>query len=190
MLRLFAVRVDCQQYWNLYSCIYKILAMKKYFICLFFIIPFLSNSQTLKGVVFGNDAGGKQTLPGVNIFWQGTKNGVTTKIDGTFEIKKVSNQNKLVFSFVGYEQKVIQVDDLKPVEILMNPNLEIEEVTVIHKDRGTYLSLINTIQTERIGGAELHKAACCNLAESFETNPSVDVSYNDAVTGAKQKNSF
>ena len=35
-------------------------------------------------------------------------------------------------------------------------------------------------------GSELLKAACCNLSESFETNPSVDVSYNDAVTGSKQ----
>jgi hypothetical protein len=33
---------------------------------------------------------------------------------------------------------------------------------------------------------ELFKAACCNLSESFETNPAVDVSYNDAVTGSKQ----
>ena len=33
---------------------------------------------------------------------------------------------------------------------------------------------------------ELYKAACCNLGESFTTNPSVDVSYNDAATGAKQ----
>jgi len=32
----------------------------------------------------------------------------------------------------------------------------------------------------------LCKAACCSLAESFETNASVDVSYSDAVTGAKQ----
>lgn len=33
---------------------------------------------------------------------------------------------------------------------------------------------------------ELFRAACCNLGESFTTNPSVDVSYNDAATGAKQ----
>ncbi|HUN04400.1 MAG TPA: Plug domain-containing protein, partial [Niabella sp.] len=33
---------------------------------------------------------------------------------------------------------------------------------------------------------ELTKAACCNLSESFETSPSVDVSYSDAVTGIKQ----
>lgn len=37
-----------------------------------------------------------------------------------------------------------------------------------------------------IGRGELFKAACCNLGESFTTNPSVDVSYSDAATGAKQ----
>lgn len=40
--------------------------------------------------------------------------------------------------------------------------------------------------TERIGTAELARAACCNLGESFTTNPSVDVSYADAATGARQ----
>ena len=38
----------------------------------------------------------------------------------------------------------------------------------------------------RVGREELFKAACCNLGESFTTNPSVDVSYNDATTGARQ----
>ncbi len=33
---------------------------------------------------------------------------------------------------------------------------------------------------------ELFKAACCNLGESFVTNPSVDVNYTDAATGARQ----
>lgn len=37
-----------------------------------------------------------------------------------------------------------------------------------------------------ISNAELSRAACCNLGESFVTNPSVDVSYSDAATGAKQ----
>ena len=32
---------------------------------------------------------------------------------------------------------------------------------------------------------ELFKAACCN-SESFETNPSVDVAFTDAITGTKQ----
>lgn len=37
-----------------------------------------------------------------------------------------------------------------------------------------------------IGQGQLIRAACCNLGESFTTNPSVDVSYSDAATGAKQ----
>ena len=37
-----------------------------------------------------------------------------------------------------------------------------------------------------INSSELMKAACCNLGESFTTNPSVDVNYSDAATGARQ----
>lgn len=37
-----------------------------------------------------------------------------------------------------------------------------------------------------IGRAQLVRAACCSLGESFTTNPSVDVSYSDAATGARQ----
>jgi len=33
---------------------------------------------------------------------------------------------------------------------------------------------------------ELLKAACCNLSESFETNPSIDVNFADALTGTRQ----
>lgn len=37
-----------------------------------------------------------------------------------------------------------------------------------------------------IDKSELFRAACCNLGESFTTNPSVDVNYSDAATGARQ----
>jgi outer membrane receptor for ferrienterochelin and colicins len=47
-------------------------------------------------------------------------------------------------------------------------------------------SLLKTANTTVITSGELLKAACCNLAESFETNPSIDVSFSDALTGTKQ----
>ncbi len=47
-------------------------------------------------------------------------------------------------------------------------------------------SLKITTNTTVLTSAELLKAACCNLAESFETNPSIDVSFSDALTGTKQ----
>jgi outer membrane receptor for ferrienterochelin and colicins len=47
-------------------------------------------------------------------------------------------------------------------------------------------SLLKTANITVITSKELLKAACCNLAESFETNPSIDVSFSDALTGTKQ----
>ena len=42
------------------------------------------------------------------------------------------------------------------------------------------------INGTELGQGELFRAACCNLGESFVTNPSVDVNYNDAAVGARQ----
>ncbi|MEE4286695.1 MAG: carboxypeptidase-like regulatory domain-containing protein, partial [Mariniphaga sp.] len=160
--------------------------MKRIGILVLLLLPFVAVSQVLEGVVYGKDKNEKLPLPGVNIYWKGTNTGVASDEKGTFEIKKNNENHILVVSFVGYETLELHVHDLKPLEVVLEPNLELGEVKVVHKNRGTYLSKIDPIQTERINGAELHKAACCNLAESFETNPSVDVSYSDAVTGAKQ----
>lgn len=48
------------------------------------------------------------------------------------------------------------------------------------------MKLKGASNTDLITSGELRKAACCNLGESFTTNPSVDVSYSDAATGARQ----
>ena len=47
-------------------------------------------------------------------------------------------------------------------------------------------SLSRVSNTDIIGQGQLQRAASCNLGESFTTNPSVDVSYADAATGARQ----
>lgn len=48
--------------------------------------------------------------------------------------------------------------------------------------KSTTVTANTTVMTSR----ELLKAACCNLAESFETNPSIDVNFADALTGTRQ----
>ena len=65
------------------------------------------------------------------------------------------------------------------------PMQSIGEVTVTSRRPG--MSRVAGAENGmRINRAELFKAACCNLGESFTTNPSVDVNYSDAATGAKQ----
>ena len=62
---------------------------------------------------------------------------------------------------------------------------KINEVTITAHQGGRVKA--GTIgNTEFIGSKELLRAACCNLGESFTTNPSVDVNYADAATGAQQ----
>lgn len=66
-------------------------------------------------------------------------------------------------------------------------SLEMELQEVVVTERRTLGKLRGTASnTELISASDLKRAACCNLGESFTTNPSVDVSYNDAATGARQ----
>jgi outer membrane receptor for ferrienterochelin and colicin len=63
---------------------------------------------------------------------------------------------------------------------------KLEEVKVESNKKGIQKSLSKTANTIVVSGKELLKAACCNLAESFETNPTIDVNFSDALTGTKQ----
>lgn len=74
----------------------------------------------------------------------------------------------LLFSFAAFGQ-----DTLTAVQIKTDNNS-------IKK------SYRKTANIATMTSKELLKAACCNLAESFETNPSIDVNFSDALTGTKQ----
>lgn len=62
----------------------------------------------------------------------------------------------------------------------------LKEIKVDLNKKGIQKSLTKTANTSVVSSKELLKAACCNLAESFETNPSIDVNFSDALTGTKQ----
>jgi outer membrane receptor for ferrienterochelin and colicins len=63
---------------------------------------------------------------------------------------------------------------------------KLEDVKIESQKKGMRKSLTTTGNATMVGSKELLKAACCNLAESFETNPSIDVNFSDALTGTKQ----
>ena len=62
---------------------------------------------------------------------------------------------------------------------------ELEDFEIVKKKHGLS-KLAGPEIGFKVDQTELFRAACCNLGESFTTNPSVDVSYNDAATGSKQ----
>ena len=146
-------------------------------------------SQTVHGTVWERGSGGKQNgLPGANVFWAGTTKGTFTDETGKFKISRSWMKSpELVVSLMGYRRDTIAVPVTNKVDIELLPTVQdLKEVTISGKPDNSFISKLNARQTTVITTGELQRAACCNLAESFETNASVDVSYSDAVTGARQ----
>jgi outer membrane receptor for ferrienterochelin and colicin len=146
----------------------------------------LSDSSSIKGVVLSEDKKGNFIpLRGASIFWSGKKDVTITDIHGVFSIP-FTEPGKMIVSYTGYRPDTIDVRQISDVQIILASNGMLNEVKVSVRSKSMYLSTVNAFRVTTITSKELLKAACCNLSESFETNPSVDVSYNDAVTGSKQ----
>ena len=147
----------------------------------------LTSQEILKGKVMFSENNNDIPIQGANVYWENSDIGTITNQNGDFNIKLLQNK-KLVISYVGFITDTITVTNKLYIEhYLKESNSEsLDEVTVTKRRRSsqrTYLMPQNII---KISEDELLKAACCNLSESFETNPSVDVNHNDAITGTKQ----
>ena len=145
------------------------------------------NHQPISGHVFeliGNDS--VVPLVGVNVFYSGTTDGTTTNSAGYFELEHDQSNHMLVFSFVGYQSDTLHIHDDEELNVVLSEGKILEDVVVEFKKGSYTFSRIDPRHAHLIGQDELRKAACCNLAESFETDPSVDATFTDAVTGTKQ----
>lgn len=144
--------------------------------------------QTVGHVVEHGENGEELPITGANVYWEGTNTGVTTDSEGYFSIPNPESfPYTLVVSFVGYQKYSKLINQPKKVlSILLSPSIDLEEVKVKGKVNTTKISTLDPINTQTLTACELEKAACCNLSESFTTNATVDVTFTDAVSGAKQ----
>ena len=107
--------------------------------------------------------------------------------EGFFELKLVGNKPILQVDYVGFDTRLHEVMRPSDVQVIvLKSSNELQEVVVTERGMGAMKRRKSVVVTEDISSKALTRAACCNLSESFETNPSVDVAYSDAVTGAKQ----
>lgn len=131
------------------------------------------------------EKGEEVPLPGASVFWYQTTKGGITNADGYFKIPKSKETEILIISYTGFQSDTIQVTG-NNLEIYLQSSVELNEVEIVSRQKTTTIGFMEPIKIQKIGEGELQKAACCNLSESFETNPSVDVSFTDAVTGTRQ----
>jgi outer membrane receptor for ferrienterochelin and colicins len=148
----------------------------------------LQNKDYLTGHVYGKQDGRKEALVGANVYWLGSNLGTATLDKGAYSLAFPDDENRtVVFSFIGYQSDTIELTDGRlQLDIVLDASIDLEEYEFSEKRGSSFYAESKDINTQILTDYELGKAACCNLAESFETNASVDVSFSDAVTGVKQ----
>ncbi|WP_299754826.1 SusC/RagA family TonB-linked outer membrane protein [uncultured Pontibacter sp.] len=83
----------------------------------------------VSGTVTGADNG--LPLPGVSVVVKGTTTGVTTTADGTYQLNAPSADAILMFRFLGYEVKEVQVGNQRTINVQLNlDNQQLKEVVV------------------------------------------------------------
>jgi outer membrane receptor for ferrienterochelin and colicins len=167
----------------------KLMKQMKNVLYIIFLLPFLMSSQDkINGMIMeANEKQQRIGLAGANVYWLDSSVGVVTDIDGNFALDYKKEYTKLIISYVGFKTDTLTITRPK---IMINhwllPTSELDEVTVTSRKQATRKSYLQATNTFTVSSDELLKAACCNLSESFETNPSIDVNFADAVTGTRQ----
>lgn len=104
-------------------------------ILLFFGLVFLSfafihaQDREIQGRVLDENGAG---MPGVNVFAEGAKNIATlSDLDGNFRLKLPAGINTLIFSYIGYTEKKINIEGLSTVEVKMEVNAQLIDQVVV-----------------------------------------------------------
>lgn len=142
-------------------------------------------NRHIKGKVY--DKNKKEVLAGAVIKTPDNITGTQTDAEGAFDLAVPADVKKIIVSYIGYTSDTIELaEGDNTLKIELTEPKKLKEVVVNYRRKSTEIGLLDPVKTERIGERELLKAACCNLSESFETTPSVDVAFTDAVSGYKQ----
>jgi outer membrane receptor for ferrienterochelin and colicins len=157
-----------------------------FFLCLAFLMRSQDNIL-LKGKVIDGSDKRQAGLPGAVVKIKGHANAVVTDANGFFSMVISAQGDTLVTYLTSFrnDTSIVTQGDTSIVINLNNAH-QLNEVEVKYKSTGTEISMLSTMKLETLNEHSLMKAACCNLSESFETNPSVDVNFADAVSGARQ----
>lgn len=155
------------------------------YVLLFFAMP--TFAQQLSGRVMNAKGVGKlEPLIGANVYWSPSLEGTTTDAEGNFSIRyRKDSTEVLVISYTGFRSDTLRTIENEPIMVVLKDEVALKEFELNERGMSTTISTIKPVNMETIGEAEIKKAACCNLSESFESNASVDVVFADAITGAR-----
>ena len=161
--------------------------MKQIFSLFFLLCSVTFFSQSLSGTVVEILDDNEVPIVGANIYLVEGSRGVVSDQNGNFLINDIKDAKEFVVSYVGYLNDTLKTKN-KYSKVILKQDTSLEAITIKFKEKSSSVSLLSSANVLKISSEELLKAACCNLAESFETTPSIDVNFSDAISGRKQIN--
>ena len=142
----------------------------------------LLQAQSVQGYVVEQLPNGTtQPLYNAVVAVKGTTNATYTDSLGHFVLQNVNTAtDTLITATMGYVSDTTPIRGNVLLTITLSP-LQLTQVEIKGRKDAMQVERVETITS-----ADLTKDACCNLSESFENTATVDVSYSDAVSGAKE----
>ena len=160
---------------------------KLLFFLFFLVLKSYSQEYLTGNISYLNEENKSISLEGVSIYWLDSSVGVVSDENGFYSIPFQESKNKLVFKMLGFNDDLIEIITLKKYNhVMIESSNKLDEVIISKRQKTIQKSYFKTQNITNVSSDELLKAACCNISESFETNPSIDVNYSNAVTGVKQ----
>ena len=163
--------------------------MKKHILLLLILFSLKPYAQeNLDGRVLAKEAGETIPLIGANVFWLNTQIGTITDEEGKFSLPYLGPEELLIMSYIGFKSDTLSIKENRLLIHFLDEidSESLDEVTLTKRRKAIQKSYFEAQNIIYVNSDELLKAACCNLSESFETNPSIDVNFSDALTGTKQ----
>lgn len=132
-------------------------------VAILFSLESFAQNRTVSGTVVEANGTG---LPGVNVIVKGTNKGTTTDIDGKYSVTVSSDNDVLIFSFVGMLNEEVTVGARSTLDITMEEDSEVlDEVVVVGygtMERSNVTGAISTVNVD-----EIQKVPVPNVVESL-----------------------
>ncbi len=152
-----------------------------------FLISFIGWAQTgiLTGKVIDGDS--NDPLAFANVIIQGTSKGTTSDFDGFYELKMDPGTYSIIFSFIGYETKVITEvvisnDEINNLDIILKPEgISFETIIITAKKaKNTETAILNVQKKsvnlmDGISAQSFKKLAVSNVASAVKNVAGVSV---------------
>lgn len=123
-------------------------------ILLLFSTVFYAQSYQVTGTVTDNE---NQPLPGVSVTIEGTSRGTSTDFNGTYAIM-VETLDNLIFSYVGFNDKRVQMDGTRVVNVVLISGVSLKEVVVVGSRNPNRTAVDTPVPVDVIDISELTSA--------------------------------